>query len=130
ARAEADRRGAATRAEILAELGPAHQSPRAKTAAASTGPDPAFTDDAEAVGLRFRYDAGVSKERQIPETMGTGLGLLDYDGDGWLDIYATQGCPFPPGPRRPANGDRLFHNRGDGTFEDATVRAGIAALPG
>ena len=130
ARAEADRRGAATRAEVLADLGPAPYPPRAGTAAASTGPAPAFTDDAEAVGLRFRYDAGASKERQIPETMGTGLGLLDYDGDGWLDVYATQGCPFPPGPRRPANGDRLFHNRGDGTFEDATESAGIAAFPG
>ena len=130
ARAEADRRGATTRAEVLGDLGPAPSPPRAGTAAVSTGPVPAFTDDAEAVGLRFRYDAGASKERQIPETMGTGLGLLDYDGDGWLDVYATQGCPFPPGPRRPANGDRLFHNRGDGTFEDATESAGIAPFPG
>ena len=130
ARAEADRRGAGTRAEVLADLGPALYPPRARTAAVSTGPAPTFSDDGEAVGLRFRYDAGASKERQIPETMGTGLGLLDYDGDGWLDVYATQGCPFPPGPRRPANGDRLFHNRGDGTFEDATESAGIAAFHG
>jgi tetratricopeptide (TPR) repeat protein len=130
ARAEAARRGAATRAEVLADLGPNSIPSRAGTVAPSTGPVPAFTDDAEVAGLRFRYDAGASKERQIPETMGTGLGLLDYDGDGWLDVYATQGCPFPPGPRRLANGDRLFHNRGDGTFEDATESAGIAAFPG
>jgi enediyne biosynthesis protein E4 len=130
AQADAERRGAATRAQILADLGPTVDSSRAQTAAASTGPVPVFTDDAEAVGLRFRFDAGASKERQIPETMGTGLGLLDYDGDGWLDVYATQGCPFPPKPRRPANGDRLFHNRGDGTFEDATQSAGISAFPG
>src|SRR5262249_19794194 len=87
-------------------------------------------DDAEAVGLRFRYDAGASKERQIPETMGTGLGLLDYDGDGWLDVYATQGGPFPPDPRRATNRDRLFHNRCDGTFEDATDAAAISAFSG
>ena len=62
--------------------------------------------------------------------MGSGLGLLDFDGDGWLDVYATQGCPFPPDPKRPGNGDRLYRNRGDGTFEDATASAGIAALPG
>ena len=131
ARAEAARRGAATLAGVLADLGPSPDPSRARPAAAvSTGPAPAFSDDAEAVGLRFRYDAGASKERQIPETMGTGLGLLDYDGDGWLDVYATQGGPFPPGRDRPANGDRLFHNRGDGTFEDATVSAGIAAFPG
>ena len=128
ARAEADRRGAATLAGLLADLGPAPDPSRARTAAASTGPAPAFTDDAEAVGLRFRYDAGASKERQIPETMGTGLGLLDYDGDGWLDVYATQGCPFPPGSRRQANGDRLFHNCGDGTFEDATDSDGLRGV--
>ena len=62
--------------------------------------------------------------------MGTGLGLLDYDGDGWLDVYATQGCPFPPRSPRPSSGDRLFHNRGDGTFDDATKSAGITAFTG
>src|SRR4051794_22268941 len=50
ARAQADRRGAATRAEVLADLGPAPYPPRAGTATVSTGPAPAFTDDAEAVG--------------------------------------------------------------------------------
>jgi hypothetical protein len=67
------------------------------------------------------------------------MALLDYDGDGWLDVYCVQGGPFPPVPReggqstrdptaRAAAGDRLFRNRGDGTFEDATASAGIAAL--
>jgi hypothetical protein len=130
ARAEAARRGAATRSGLLADLGRATGPTQVPPAVASTSPAPAFVDDAEAVGLRFRYDAGVSTARQIPETMGTGLGLLDYDGDGWLDVYATQGGAFPPDPRRPGNGDRLFHNRGDGTFEDATASAGIAAFPG
>jgi enediyne biosynthesis protein E4 len=132
ARAEGARAGAATRASVLAELGPAPDPARAhaSVATATTGPVPAFTDDAEAVGLRFRYDPGASKERQVPETMGSGIGLLDYDGDGWFDVYVTQGGPFPPDPKRPPTGDRLFHNRGDGTFEDATEKAGIAAFPG
>ncbi len=130
ARAEAARRGAETHAGLLAELRSTPDPAPARRAAASTGPEPAFTDDAEAAGLRFRYEPGPSKERQIPETMGTGLGLLDYDGDGWLDVYVTQGCPFPPQAHRPANGDRLYRNRGDGTFEDATKSAGIADFPG
>jgi len=95
---------------------------------------PAFSDDAEEAGLRFTFENGRSEARQLPETMSGGVGLLDYDGDGWLDVYCVQGGPFPPsaGGRRArgANGDRLFRNRGDGTFEDVTRQAGLSALPG
>ena len=51
-------------------------------------------------------------------------GLLDFDGDGWLDVYAVQGGPFPPRRRPPPFGDRLFRNRGDGRFEDVTATSG------
>ena len=88
------------------------------------GATPAFRDDAEAAGLRFVFENGAEPSRQLPETMSGGVGLLDYDGDGWLDVYCVQGGPFPPpGPASP-NGDRLFRNRGDGTFEDASRRLG------
>ena len=90
---------------------------------------PTFTDDAEAVGLRFTYESGSSVLRQLPEQSGGGVGLLDYDGDGWLDVYCVQGGPFPPRSSRPPPGDQLFRNRGDGTFEDATRSAGLAGLP-
>jgi tetratricopeptide (TPR) repeat protein len=86
-----------------------------------------FRDEAASAGLNFRFDNGESPLHQMPEPLCGGLGLLDYDGDGWLDIFVAQGGRFPPGPA--ARGDRLFRNRGDGTFEDATERAGIAALP-
>ncbi len=70
------------------------------------GATPAFRDDAEAAGLRFVFENGAEPSRQLPETMSGGVGLLDYDGDGWLDVYCVQGGPFPPpGPasrqRRP-----------------------------
>jgi hypothetical protein len=58
------------------------------------------------------------------------VGLLDFDGDGWLDIYAVQGGPFPRAPVPSGFGDRLFRSRGDGRFEDATVSSGLAALDG
>ncbi len=65
-----------------------------------------FRDDAEASGLVFTFLNGGSPSRQLPETMGGGVALLDYDGDGWLDVYAVQGGTFPPRPpcslRRPA----------------------------
>jgi tetratricopeptide (TPR) repeat protein len=86
-----------------------------------------FADEAAAAGLKFVFHNGESPLRQMPEPLSGGLGLLDYDGDGWLDVYVVQGGRFPPGPD--ARGDRLFRNRGDGRFEDATERAGIAALP-
>ena len=58
--------------------------------------------------------------------MGGGVGLIDFDGDGWLDVYCVQGGKFPGGSDSPGGGDRLFRNRGDATFEDATDRAGLA----
>jgi tetratricopeptide (TPR) repeat protein len=132
-----------TLAGLLAELGPA---PAPATGQAAGAPrrladPPAFTDDAEVCGLRFRFENGATPSRQIPETMSGGVGLLDYDGDGWMDVYLVQGGPFPPPgtgspapgdghglAAQPPSGDRLFRNRGDGTFEDATAASGIANL--
>ena len=86
-----------------------------------------FTDDAGSAGLKFTYRNGVSKIHQIPEAIGGGVALLDYDGDGWLDVYLVQGGTFPPDPSPPptGEGDRLFRNRGDGTFDDVTESAGL-----
>jgi tetratricopeptide (TPR) repeat protein len=86
-----------------------------------------FAEDAAQLGLAFTFKNGESTLRQMPEPLSGGIGLLDYDGDGWLDVYVLQGGRFPPDPG--AKGDRLFRNRGDGTFEDATEKAGIDKLP-
>ena len=90
----------------------------------------AFTDDSEASGLRFVYDNGHAdgRHRPPPEAMGGGVGLIDYDLDGWLDVYLVQAGPFPPGFGREYDGDRLFRNKGDGTFEDVTEKSRIAAF--
>jgi tetratricopeptide (TPR) repeat protein len=86
----------------------------------------AFTDDAEAAGLRFAYDTAETPIHQTPELFGGGVAVLDYDGDGWLDVYCVQGGPFSTAPGR---GGALFRNRGDGTFVDATDAAGLDRLP-
>lgn len=88
-----------------------------------------FRDDAEASRLGFVYDNGhTGKFPPPPEAMGGGVGLLDFDGDGWIDVYLVQGGPFPAGQSAAQDGDRLFRNKGDGTFEDATARAGLAGM--
>jgi tetratricopeptide (TPR) repeat protein len=115
----------------LADLfGAASTSPmtRAADQPAST---PLFSDDSEAAGLHFTHDNGHSRRNPPPpEAMCGGVALFDYDGDGWLDVYVVQGGPFPPVHSAPNTGDRLFRNRGDGTFEDVSARSGIASFPG
>ena len=93
---------------------------------------PIFRDDAEAAGLRVTYENDPTPMCRMPELMGGGVGLIDYDGDGWLDVYAVQGGRLPdePEPPAPPQRDRLFRNRGDGTFADVTEASGLSAMPG
>ena len=91
---------------------------------------PTFSDEAQSRGVAFTFDNGRTDDCQLPETMSGGVALLDFDSDGWLDIYAIQGGRFPP-PYGPAPfGDRLFRNRGGGHFVDVTDSSGLATLPG
>jgi tetratricopeptide (TPR) repeat protein len=87
-----------------------------------------FTDDGPSANLTFTFDNGRSAARQLPETMSGGVALLDFDTDGWLDVYVVQGGHFPPPSDPTGTGDRLFRNRGDGTFEDVTEHSGLGAL--
>lgn len=91
---------------------------------------PQFVDEAFTRGLVFEFDHGPSVEHQLPETMSGGAALLDFDGDGWLDVYVLQGGPFPSRGCSPPFGDRLFRNRGDGRFQDVTASSNLADLPG
>jgi enediyne biosynthesis protein E4 len=86
-----------------------------------------FEEVAAARGLRFLTNSGRSPRRHQPETMVAGVALFDYDGDGWLDLYAVNGAPIEGLVKTaPEHWNRLYRNRGDGTFEDVTEKAGVA----
>jgi hypothetical protein len=84
-----------------------------------------FTDVAAQSGLRFLHDRGATPEHRLPEMMGSGLAWLDYDNDGWMDLFVVQSGPLPPSPRGEKPGNRLYHNEHDGTFTDVTEKAGL-----
>ncbi len=84
---------------------------------------PWFVEAAQERGLRFRHDAGDTQRYFMPEIMVGGGALFDMDADGDLDAYLVQsGSLLEPASRRPGN--RLYRNRGDGTFEDVTEESG------
>ena len=78
-------------------------------------------------GITWTHTAGRSKEKYLPEISGAGCAFLDYDGDGWMDIYLVNSGRadfyIPPAPLHNA----LYRNNRDGTFTDVTERAGVGA---
>jgi tetratricopeptide (TPR) repeat protein len=88
-----------------------------------------FVDQAAATGLKFQFVNGSRPESAgefMYEFSGGGVGVLDYDGDGWPDLYLTQGTDWPPRPENRAHLDRLFRNRSGDAFADVTNCAGLS----
>jgi enediyne biosynthesis protein E4 len=85
-----------------------------------------FENVTESAGIRFVHYNGRTEEKYMVETMGSGGGFFDYDGDGDLDIYLVNGAPLP-GSAIPAATPRnaLYRNEGDGRFTDVTDEAGV-----
>ncbi|MBC8869128.1 MAG: VCBS repeat-containing protein, partial [Planctomycetes bacterium] len=87
-----------------------------------------FEDVAQSVGIDFHYFNAHDPSRAVPgnyEIKGGGIAVLDYDGDGWPDVFFTQGCAWPPREDDYTHVDRLYRNLGDGHFADVTERATI-----
>jgi hypothetical protein len=92
-----------------------------------------FIDVTERLGIHFRQQASPTAKKYLPETMGSGVALFDYDNDGRLDIFLANGAPIadamPKGaiPKKdgPKYWNRLYHQKSDGTFEDVTEKAGL-----
>jgi hypothetical protein len=78
-----------------------------------------------AAGLDFTHTNGASAEKYLVETMGSGGAFLDFDNDGWLDVFLVDGGSFADARTDARAGHRLFRNRGNGTFDDVTAESGL-----
>ncbi|HZT73132.1 MAG TPA: CRTAC1 family protein [Terriglobales bacterium] len=124
-----DRRARCSRRRFLGTAGLAGAGallplPWARAIAATGG---AFAEvPAAASGIHWRHVAGISPQMYEPETNGAGCAFLDYDGDGWMDIYLVNSgrSDFYTPPHSLRNA--LYRNNHDGTFTDVTEKAGVS----
>jgi len=99
--------------------------PRHTAARPATNSEPWFEDVAAAAGIPFQMTTGHRAGHYLmPEIKGGGVGVLDYDGDGRLDIFCVQaGSLYPDATNRPTH--KLYRNLGNWKFQDVTEAAGI-----
>ena len=83
-----------------------------------------FRDVTQQAGIHFVHNNGAFGKKFLPETMGPGVAFIDYDNDGWPDIFLVNGMDWP-GHAQKHSTPKLYHNNHDGTFTDVTHKAGL-----
>jgi hypothetical protein len=83
-----------------------------------------FEDVTAKAGIRFVHNNGAFGKKFLPETMGPGVAFIDYDNDGWPDIFLVNGTDWPGNGQKHTT-PKLYHNNRDGTFTDVTHKAGL-----
>jgi hypothetical protein len=111
---------------MLGTCGLCAQTPYAATA---EHPTPAwFVDVAAKAGITVRNVNGDAENKKyIVEATGSGVAILDYDRDGWMDIFLVNGMELGGAPSKGSPTNHLFHNNHDGTFTDVTGKAGLTS---
>ncbi len=97
-----------------------------ETVAAQTRPSGPvrFTDATQSAGIHFRHHSGAFGKKYLPETMGSGVCVIDYDNDGWQDILFVNSMDWPEHKTERSTA-ALYHNNHDGTFTDVTRASGL-----
>jgi hypothetical protein len=83
-----------------------------------------FRDVTQQAGIHFVHNNGAFGKKYLPETMGPGVAFIDYDNDGWPDIFLVNGMDWP-GHVQKHTTPKLYHNNHDGTFTDVTHKTGL-----
>src|SRR5256885_15137105 len=83
-----------------------------------------FRDVTQAAGIRFVHNNGAFGKKFLPETLGPGVAFIDYDNDGWPDIFLVNGMDWP-GHAQKHTTPKLYRNNHDGTVTDVTRKAGL-----
>ena len=99
-------------------------STKGPAAAAAAPAGPRFADITRQAGINFVHNTGAFGKRFLPETMGPGCAVIDYDNDGDPDILLVNGSDFP-GHKAKRTTLKLYRNNGKGAFTDVTARAGM-----
>jgi hypothetical protein len=101
--------------------------PQVPDLSSASSPYPFVEIPSAASGVSWVHTAGKSVEHYLPETTGAGCAFIDYDNDGWMDIYLVNSgkCDFF-NPNPPLS-NALYRNNRDGTFTDVTAKAGVGA---
>jgi len=116
---------------LFVSLGCSGEATRTSGAADSGASAPASTSIRFEVagsgsGIAFVHRNGSTGQKYMVETLGSGVCVLDFDSDGWPDLYFVQSGALPADPADPGREtSRLYRNRGDGTFEDVTAGSGL-----
>jgi enediyne biosynthesis protein E4 len=97
------------------------------SSSSSPGPGTAaitFHDLTQQSGIHFTHNNGAFGKKYLPETLGPGVAFIDYDNDGWSDIFLVNGTDWP-GRMQKHTTPKLYHNNHNGTFTDVTHKAGL-----
>lgn len=113
---------------------PVLAAPLIAAVALSRPPDRFFADVTERSQVDFRADFSPTAKKFVIETMGGGVAVFDYNNDGWMDLFFTNGARIEaqtvertgPVKKEPRYWNRLYRSNGDGTFRDVTTGAGVA----